>query len=143
MSISFTDSEIEDLNDLSRVVLAASAAPPCGEWGRQTLTAWLTWWNLALANIQDEEDGSQSLPDELVGAHYDTLYRWADRQFRQGICYEPSAAEVTSFDEMWLWLREETHTLGGVSLGAIGIVVGVIGIGLTVWSLWSRKGKRR
>lgn len=141
--ILLTQAEREDLNDLFEVVAAARSNVPCGEWGNRTLTAWLTWWNLALANSQESTAGL-SLPDSLVGSDYRTLYSWADRIFRQGLCYEPSPSEVVAFEEMWRWLRRVTGTAGGFDWSKAGFVVGALGLAAAGWSLWKgqKKGRR-
>lgn len=142
--VRLTEAEVQDLNDLSQVVVAARASVPCGTWGNRTLTAWLTWWSLALAQIRDESDGSQSLPGALVGGAYETLYRWTDRIFRQSICYEPSPAEVDAFEEMWAWLRSVTGTNARIGIGTVGLVVGILGLAAAgLMYRRGRKGKRR
>jgi len=138
--ILLTQAERDDLNDLAAVVMNARGNVPCGEWGNRTLTAWLTWWNLALASAQ-ESDAGLDLPDYLVGTEYRTLYSWTDRIFRQDLCYTPSVLEQQSFEEMWRWLREVTGTVAGFDWSKLGWAVGAIGLAATAWSLW--RGKRK
>jgi hypothetical protein len=141
--VALTDAEVNDLNDLNEAVVNARTNVPCGEWGSSTLMLWLTWYSMALQNVQDAEDGGQTLPSSLTGTHYATLYSWTDRLFRQGVCYEPSSIEQDAFEEMRSWVLDMSGTTSTRSWTIASFFVGVVGLGAAGYMIWKgRKGRR-